>query len=152
MKRIRTIGWSVLLLLAAAGLALAADPVGVVRKSSGSVSVVRSGKGVPASVGMKLLPGDTVETGGDGSVGILLRDDSRLSLGPDSSFALTSFRFSPREGKFALAARLTRGTLEYFSGLIGKLAPDSVRFDTPVSTIGIRGTHFIVKSEPAGGR
>jgi hypothetical protein len=33
----------------------------------------------------------------------------------------------------------------YLSGLIGKLAPESARFETPVASIGIRGTRFAVK-------
>jgi hypothetical protein len=40
--------------------------------------------------------------------------------------------------------------MAYISGLIGKLAPESVRFETPVASIGIRGTCFAVKAgEPA---
>ncbi len=35
--------------------------------------------------------------------------------------------------------------MAYISGLIGKLAPESARFETPVATIGIRGTRFAVK-------
>jgi hypothetical protein len=40
---------------------------------------------------------------------------------------------------------LSRGTLSYLSGLIGKLAPESARFETPVASIGIRGTRFAMK-------
>ena len=79
-------------------------------------------------------------------MGIILRDDSMLSLGPGSSLFLEKFRFAPAARRFGLVSRLSRGTLEYISGLIGKLSPESVRFDTPVSSIGVRGTHIIVKA------
>jgi hypothetical protein len=44
-----------------------------------------------------------------------------------------------------MLVRLSSGTMAYLSGLIGKLAPESVRFETPVATIGIRGTRFAMK-------
>src|SRR3989304_1617125 len=53
----------------------------------------------------------------------------------------------PADGKLGLLARFSKGTLAYISGLIGKLAPESVRFETPVASIGIRGTYFAVKGE-----
>jgi hypothetical protein len=101
---------------------------------------------------MKLLAGDSLGTGRDGSIGVILRDDSSLSIGPESRLVLRSFLFSPPEGKFDLAVRITRGTMAYLSGLIGKLAPENARFETPTATIGIRGTRFAVKVEEPSAR
>ena len=120
--------------------------IGVVRNSVGSATVSRGGNVLPASTGTRLHAGDTLATGPDGSLGILLRDDSSLSLGPSSSFVLREFLFSPADGKFSLLVRFTKGTMAYLSGLIGKLAPEKARFETPTATIGIRGTHFAVKA------
>ena len=126
------------------------NTIGVVRNSAGKTTVTRGERVLPAAVGTKLLAGDTLSTGDDGSLGIILRDNSILSLGPGSSFVIQSFLFSPSEGKIGLLARLSKGTMAYISGLIGKLAPESVRFETPVASIGIRGTCFAVKAgEPA---
>lgn len=133
------------------GLPSAAQEIaGVVRSSQGSASVTRGETATPARPGMKLLVGDVLNTGGDGSMGVIFRDDSTLSLGPDSSLVLREFLFSPAERKLGLVARLTRGTMAYLSGVLGKLAPEAVRFETPVATIGIRGTRFAVKAgEPS---
>jgi hypothetical protein len=96
------------------------------------------------------MAGDTLVTGRDGSLGVILRDNSSLSIGPESRLVLRSFLFSPAEGKFDLVARITGGTMAYLSGLIGKLSPESARFETPTATIGIRGTRFAVKvGEPS---
>jgi len=119
--------------------------IGVVRNSSGTASVIRGEQSIPAAAGTKLLAGDTLVTGPGGSLGAILRDDSTLSLGPESSIVVRNFDFSPREGKFNLLIRITTGTMAYLSGLIGKLAPETVRFETPVATIGIRGTRFAVQ-------
>jgi len=120
--------------------------IGVVRNSAGSATVTRGGNVLPATTGTRLHAGDTLGTGPDGSLGIILRDNSSLSLGPSSSLVLREFLFSPSEGKFALLVRLSKGTMAYLSGLIGKLAPEKARFETPLATIGIRGTHFAVKA------
>jgi len=145
----------VLFLLALSALAwclpaAAQESIGIVRTSAGTATISREGQILPAAVGTKLLAADTLTTGSDGSIGVILRDNSTLSIGPESNLIIQEFLFSPAEGKLGLLARITRGTMAYISGLIGKLAPESARFETPVATIGIRGTRFAVKvGEPA---
>jgi hypothetical protein len=131
--------------LATTHSAAAQDTIGIVRNSTGHATVSRGGQVFPASVGTKLLVDDTLITGTNGSMGIILRDNSTLSIGPGSSLSVRNFLFSPAEGKLGLLVRLSRGTMAYLSGLIGKLAPESARFETPVASIGIRGTRFLVK-------
>lgn len=134
-----------LCLLSVSGAAIAGETIGVLRTASGDATVTREGETLSAAPGLKVMPGDTLVTGRDGSIGVILRDDSTLSIGPESRLVLRSFLFSPSEGTFELAARITRGTMAYLSGLIGKLAPEKVRFETPTATIGIRGTRFALK-------
>ena len=126
--------------------------IGVVHNSAGSATVTRGGNVLPATAGTRLHTGDTLGTGPDGSLGVILRDDSSLSLGPSSSLVLQDFLFSPSEGKFSLLVRLSRGTMAYLSGLIGNLAPEKARFETPTATIGIRGTHFAVMAGATASR
>jgi len=134
-----------LCLPAADDTASAGETIGVVRTVSGDATVTRGEKTLPAAPGLKIVAGDTLGTGRDGSLGVILRDDSSLSIGPESRLVLRSFLFAPSEGKFDLVARITRGTMAYLSGLIGTLAPGKARFETPTATIGIRGTRFAVK-------
>ncbi|MBP2676232.1 MAG: putative exported protein [Deltaproteobacteria bacterium] len=94
---------------------------------------------------MKLLVGDTLATGPEGSLGAIFRDNSSISMGPGSSFVVRQFEFAPESGKIGLLIRITRGSLAYLSGLIGKISPESARFETPTATIGIRGTRFAVQ-------
>jgi hypothetical protein len=137
-----------LVLLSAPAPAIAAtaqETIGVVKNSTGAATVNRGGQVLPAAVGTKLHEGDILGTGLDGSMGIIFRDNSTLSLGPDSRLVIRNFLFSPAEGKLGLWVRITKGSMAYLSGLIGKLAPASARFETPVASIGIRGTRFAVK-------
>lgn len=125
--------------------AAAQETIGVVRNSSGTATVTRGGQVLPVTAGTKLLVEDILDTGRDGTMGVILRDNSSISIGPGSRLVLRKFLFSPAEGKFGLLVRISRGTMAYLSGLIGKLSPESARFETPVATIGIRGTRFAVK-------
>lgn len=141
-----------LCLPAAAGTSIAGETIGMVRFVSGDAAVTRGGISLQAAVGLKVVAGDTLVTGRDGSLGLILRDDSSLSIGPESRLLLRSFQFSPSEGKFDLVTRISRGTMAYLSGLIGKLAPEKARFETPTATIGIRGTRFALKVEELSSR
>lgn len=134
-----------LLLAATPGLAAEAGVIGSVKLVQGSASVVRPGGPVAAAVGLRLQSGDVLETGADGRLGVILRDDSLLSLGPSSRVAIDRFVFSPVEGRFGLVLRALRGTLAYLSGAIVKLAPESASVITPAATIGVRGTRFAVR-------
>ena len=121
------------------------DTIGIVRSVEGKATVTRGDTVFPAVVGTKLQAEDTLMTGENGSMGIILRDNSTLSIGPKSSLSVRKFLFSPAEGKLGLLVRLARGSMAYISGMIGKLAPESALFETPVASIGIRGTRFAVK-------
>ena len=133
---------------AAAAANSAADTVGSVKGSSGAAAILRGGRSLPASPGLRLEAGDVIETGPDGRVGVILRDDGVLSLGPSSRVAIESFLFVPAERKLGFVVRIARGTLAYISGVIGRLAPETVRFRTPVATAGIRGTHLAIRVAP----
>ena len=141
---------SALLIALAVGGSLpctAAETIGSIRNQEGTAVIVRDGQRVPAARGVKLQEGDILETGPDGRLGLILRDDSLLSLGPSSRIALERFVFVPAEAKLGLTARILRGTFAYLSGIFGRLAPDATTFVTPVATIGVRGTHFAVRVE-----
>ncbi len=121
------------------------DFVGSVKTAEGEARVERAGKLLSARAKMKLNIGDKLVTGPDGSMGILLRDNTSLSLGPKSELAIDEFLFTPAQSKLSLVARITRGTASYISGKIGRLSPKSVRLETPDATIGIRGTKLLIK-------
>ena len=145
MKAQHWIAAIALLTLAAPAFAQQLSPAGRVKVVSGSAFIVRSGGNVRAEVGQSVFETDTVRTGEDGSIGITLDDDTRLSLGPSSEVRLETFRYAPAEGSVGLAMRFLRGIAVYVSGQIAKLAPDSVRLETPSAIVGVRGTTVAVR-------
>src|SRR5436309_1914032 len=122
-------------------------PVGLVKVVKGEALVQRAGQSLPARDGMGLAEGDLLRTGPDGRLGVLLRDDTRLSLGPDSEIRIDRFAFAPAQGNLALVLRMLRGAATYVSGKLAKLSPEAVRVETPVGIVGIRGTQFAARME-----
>jgi hypothetical protein len=137
-----------LILLAAPAFAQQSSPAGRVKVVSGSAFIVRSGGTLKAEVGQTVLESDSLRTGEDGRIGITLDDDTRLSLGPSSEVRLNTFRYAPAQGSLGLAMSFLRGIAVYVSGQIAKLAPDSIRLETPSAIVGVRGTTLAVHIAP----
>ena len=128
---------------------LPADPAaataGSIRVRRGEAYVGRAGQRLPLAVGSPVQVRDVLRTGPDGSMGLILQDDTALSMGPSSELALKDFQYQPNEGLFANVLGMVKGTLVYISGRIAKLAPASVRVETPVGIVAVRGTKLLVK-------
>lgn len=132
------------LLCAAPAGAARGEQIGRVRTLDGAVSIQRNGTSVPAAVGGDVQRGDVIRTGKPGAVGIVLNDDTTISLGSRSELTMIDFAFEPKEGKFALVTRMAKGTFSYLAGLIGKLAPKTIQLQVPDATIAVRGTKLLI--------
>ncbi len=121
--------------------------IGSVKTVKGDASIVRDGKTIPANAGEKIYAHDKFLTGNASSLGVTFRDNTLVSLGSGSEFVVNEFLFNPAESEFSFISKMFKGTISYISGKIGKLSPESVKFQTPVATIGIRGTRFLAKVE-----
>lgn len=119
--------------------------IGSIRQVKGTAFLVRQEQSVPAEPRQQIMQNDTLRTGRDGALGVILRDDTVLSLGPDSELCLDQFAFSPVEDKLSLVGRMTRGTATFLTGKIGQMRPEAVRVETPNGIIGVRGTQFLVQ-------
>jgi hypothetical protein len=130
-----------------AAFAASDSPVGTIKTVTGTASVVRAQNILPAKTGDRIFEGDILRTGKDGSLGTVLEDETSLSLGPNSEIIISEFAFAPAKGKLAIVTRMVKGTAAYISGVIGKMSPQSVRFETPSASVGVRGTRFLVQVE-----
>jgi hypothetical protein len=143
--------------LGALAITIAAAPVfaqqpnveaGRIKVVSGSVFLVRGTPVMPARAGQVVLEADSLKTGADGRIGITLKDDTRVSLGPGSEVRLDRFVFAPADGQMALVLKVVRGVMAYISGRIAKLSPDSIRLETPAAVVGVRGTTLAIHVVP----
>lgn len=122
-------------------------PIGTAKTGKGDVVVIRSGEEILIQIGDRLYQNDVIRTGADSSVGIIFEDNTILSLGPKSEIVIDEYVFVPQKGMMSMVTRMLKGTACYLSGIIGRQSPESVKFQTPDATIGIRGTQFLVKVE-----
>jgi hypothetical protein len=125
-----------------------ASSAGRIKVVSGSAFIVRENKVVPAQVGQDVYAADALRTGTNGRIGVTLKDDTRISLGPSSEVRLERFNYASADGGLALVLKIVRGVTAYVSGRIAKLSPDSIRLETPAAIVGVRGTSLAIRVEP----
>jgi hypothetical protein len=144
------VSFAALVLMATATTALAQQSQGAagrIKIASGAAFIVRGGVLVPAQPGLVVFEADALRTGADGRLGITLKDDTRVSIGPGSEVRVDRFVFAPAEGRMGLVLNVVRGVMAYVSGRIAKLAPDSIRLETPAAVVGVRGTTLALRVE-----
>lgn len=125
-------------------LAVQARQQGIIKSFEGDVSVQRGDTKTAAKTGMGLTDKDTVHTGYNAYAAILFRDDTIITLGPNTRFRIDTYIFEPDDDAYYFLFYLDKGSAIYNSGQIGKLSPESVKVVTPKATVGIRGTRFIM--------
>jgi hypothetical protein len=127
---------------------ISASPIGKVVSATGSVAIERAGAVVVqatlggeagrAKVGDLVYLGDVVKTGADGRLGINFTDGSSFNLSSNARMALNEFVYDPNGKSNSTMFNLTKGTLTFIAGNVAKTG--DMKVDTPVATMGIRGT------------
>jgi FecR protein len=126
---------------AQAGAAPASGPaaIGKIEQATGSVTVTHAdGTVVAVKVGDLVHKGDVVQTGGDGAVGIGFTDGTAFNLSADARMALNEFVYDPNGSANKAFISLVQGTFGFLAGKVAKTG--DMKVDTPVATMGIRGT------------
>lgn len=136
-----------LAILFGAGPAKAADErkIGFVKSTSGKAYIYRQKFMIPAQMSDVLMESDTLITKGGGSMGVVLQDNSILSLGPNSRVDLSRFRFDPSVDKAEFTTKVRKGTVVYMTGIIAKINRKGLRIETPNVVCGVRGTRIAIQ-------
>ena len=123
-------------------------PIGKVVTTAGAVTVEHisavvvqaalSNQPGQAKVGDPIYLGDVVSTGGDGRVGVTFTDGTAFDLSSNARMAMTEFIYDPNSKSNSSLLSLTKGTFTFVAGKIAKSG--DMKVDTPVATMGIRGT------------
>ena len=131
-----------LLVLVSAG-AWSAD--GRILSFEGDVRV----NGEPITAETLLNSADTITTGPDASVKIVLSDNSVLDLDGGSEILISDYSFDADEPEAnSSKVDILAGTLRYVSGRIAKEDPENISFTAGNSTIGVRGTFISISVAP----
>lgn len=142
-----------LALLVVAAMPCYAADVGLVKVAHGTVAIERGGDRIAAAVGTPVRTADVIVTGADGAAGITFSDNSLVSVGPSSVFAIDRYAFDDTTYAGEFEGTLSKGRLAAVSGKMVKQAPESMKIRTPSAIMGVRGTEFVVQvDEPASQR
>jgi hypothetical protein len=118
-----------------------ASPVGSVQEVSGDATITRTdGSTENIRIGTPVYQGDIVETEGEGAVNIVFIDETSFAVSENARLAIDEYVFDPATESGSTNFSVLRGVFVFTSGLIGRDDPDDVEIDTPVGSIGIRGT------------
>lgn len=117
--------------------------IGNIAAMKGVAQLKRSNSLVDAKMGMEILEGDEVVTQAKTRVQVLLKDNTVVTIGANSTFSFKEFSMKQNEEKVSMEAK--RGFFRSVTGEIGKIAPERFKVKTASATIGIRGTDFSVE-------
>lgn len=123
-------------------------PIGKVVSAKGSVTIEHVNAVVvqaaltnqpgQVKIGDPIYLGDTVTTGADSKLGITFADDTAFDLSSNARMVMTEFIYDPNSKANSTLLSLTKGTFTFVAGKIAKSG--DMKVDTPVATMGIRGT------------
>ncbi|MGB5305157.1 MAG: FecR family protein [Gammaproteobacteria bacterium] len=123
-------------------LACAEDNRGRVMLIRGAVTATDD-TGVPRILraDSRVRLGEVVQTGADSMLQIVFPDRSMLHVKPDTQLKIEKYHFEQKQPESdVMEMRLLKGGMRSLTGLVGKRNPDKVKYQTPIATIGIRGT------------
>ncbi|EKS42840.1 putative Ig domain-containing protein [Afipia clevelandensis] len=124
-------------------IAGAVPAVGNVAKISGMAVVTRNGVPVELKQGDRLLKGDVVQTGAETTLGISFVDGTALGLASNARIVLDEMTYDPNGSSNSSLMSLIQGTITLVAGHTAKYG--NMRVETPVATMGIRGTAIMVE-------
>lgn len=117
--------------------------------TKGSVKALMAGSASrPLQRRSNVYEHDTIVTGSGSAGEIVFTDNSILTLRADSTFRIDDYKFSKSGGSNSFVGTLVKGGLRTITGVISKANPDGYQVNTPVATIGVRGTEFSTYCNP----
>jgi hypothetical protein len=125
-----------------------AKPIGKVAIVTGSVTIEHT---AAVALLVKLTPspgnvrsgdavyiGDVIQTGADGKAGITFTDGTAFNISSNARMVLDEFVYDPNGKSNATVFSLSKGTFTLIAGQVAKTG--TMKIETPVATMGIRGT------------
>ena len=125
------------------GSAAAGKVIGHVTKLSGTATIVRNGVSIILNNGDNVEKGDVVQSGSDSTLGITFIDGTVFGLSSNARMVLNEMVYDPNGSNNSSLISLVAGTISFVAGETAKHG--DMKVDTPVATMGIRGTAVLVE-------
>jgi VCBS repeat-containing protein len=127
----------------AGGGASAGKVIGHLTKLIGSASAIRNGVSIILNNGDNVEKGDVVQSGSGSTVGITFIDGTVFGLSSNARMVLNEMVYDPNGSNNSSLLSLVAGTISFVAGETAKHG--DMKVDTPVATMGIRGTAVLVE-------
>lgn len=124
-------------ILAQTGTAIAASDIGVASAVTNTVHAALGGAARDLRTGDRVYQQQVIETETRSSAQLLFRDETALTIGPQSKVVLDRFVYDPATRTGTIVFNSIVGAFRFVSG---SAQPASYRVQTPLASIGVRGT------------
>ncbi|MDB5565949.1 MAG: hypothetical protein JWP84_2515 [Tardiphaga sp.] len=125
------------------GATAAATVIGRVTKLTGNATAIRNGVSIQLNMGDNVQKGDVVQAGADSSLGLTFIDGTVFGLSANARMVLNEMVYDPNGSSNSSLLSLVQGTITFVAGETAKHG--DMKVDTPVATMGIRGTAVLVE-------
>lgn len=117
--------------------------IGHVTKLTGNATAIRNGVSIILNQGDNVNKGDVVQSGSDSTLGITFIDGTVFGLASNAKMVLNEMIYDPNGSDNKSLLSLVAGTISFVAGATAKKG--DMKVDTPVATMGIRGTAVLVE-------
>ncbi len=117
--------------------------IGHVSKLQGSATAIRNGVSIILNNGDNVEKGDVVQSGSDSTLGVTFIDGTVFGLSSNARMVLNEMVYDPNGSNNSSLLSLVAGTITFVAGETAKHG--DMKIDTPVATMGIRGTAVLVE-------
>jgi VCBS repeat-containing protein len=125
------------------GTALAGKVIGHVTKLQGTATAIRNGVSILLHQGDNVEKGDVVQSGSNSTLGISFIDGTVFGMSSNARMVLNEMVYDPNGSNNSSLISLVAGTISFVAGETAKHG--DMKIDTPVATMGIRGTAVLVE-------
>ncbi|MDA1030950.1 MAG: FecR family protein, partial [Proteobacteria bacterium] len=119
----------------------AQEKIGVLAVSIGTVKIINEEGVRRGKKGDLIYRNDVITTGGKSRAQVLLLDQTAINISQKAELTLNAFVYGGENDN--IGVKVTKGTFRFISGKIATNKPENVNVETPVATIGVRGTEFL---------
>lgn len=96
----------------------------------------------PLVIGSPLYTGDYLSSQNASYAVLAFRDGGRITLDEKTEYLISNYQYQQQHQENKFIHKLIVGGLRVLTGYIGKVNKENYKINTPVATIGIRGTGF----------
>jgi hypothetical protein len=97
-----------------------------------------AGGGGQTKVGDLVYRGDIIQTGADGALSVTFADGTSFNVSNNAKMEVNEFVYDPNGHANSTLLSLTKGTFTFIAGNVAHTG--DMKVDTPLGTMGIRGT------------